>query len=239
MDEIRTVDRLTTVQREAPTTGFTLIEMAMVMLILSLLLGGLLLPLSTQLKNSQRQETKEQLERLHEALLGYALVHGHLPCPDSNNDGGEDRQGRGCVGTANGSVWQGTVPWITLGVGGTDAWHNRFTYAVAEPFADGSEAPQPAFTLTTTGAIQVVNGIDNTPVILLSHGANGLGAMSALGVAQALPNSATERENSNGDARFVYAPYNNSNNNSFDDQLLWISPYVLYNRLLLAGRLKP
>ncbi|MBF0160798.1 MAG: prepilin-type cleavage/methylation domain-containing protein [Magnetococcales bacterium] len=209
------------------------------MLILSLLLGGVLLPLSTQWENSQRRETKEQLERLHEALLGFALVHGHLPCPDIDRDGREDRQGAGCAGNPTASLWQGTIPWLTLGVGEEDAWHNRFTYAVSKPFTDDSKAPWPAFTLASTGTIQVVNGIDHTPAVFLSHGANGLGALSALGVTNPPPRSPSEQENSNGDARFVHAPYHTDREQGFDDQLFWISPNILFNRLLLAGRLPP
>ncbi|MEO5338895.1 MAG: hypothetical protein H7837_00045 [Magnetococcus sp. MYC-9] len=219
--------------------GFTLVETAMVMLILSLLLGGLLQPLSIQRENLQRRETQEQLERIHEALLGYTLVHGHLPCPDRSNTGREERQGTGCVGDKNGSVWHGRLPWVTLGVGEQDAWHNRFTYAVAEPFADSSKAPWPAFTQVTAGAVEVVHGIDHTPAVVFSHGANGLGAVSAQGVSQSAAVSVAERENTDGDNRFILAPYHNDSVQGFDDQLVWVSPYLLANRLLLAGRLKP
>ncbi|MEO5363495.1 MAG: prepilin-type N-terminal cleavage/methylation domain-containing protein [Magnetococcus sp. DMHC-8] len=220
------------------TTGFTLIEMTMVMVIVGLLLGGLLVPLATQLENSHRRETKEQLERIHEALVGHLLVHGYLPCPDVRNSGHEERVAGGCAGHRHGSVWRGTLPWVTLGVGEQDAWHNRFTYAVSEPFTDVSHAPLPAFSLTTAGTIQVVNGIDQTPALVLSHGANGRGAVSVAGVPQPAPTSPAELANSDGAARFEYAAYHNDPDQGFDDQMIWISPYVLKNRLVLAGRLR-
>lgn len=222
--------------------GFTLIEMTMVLVILGLLLGGLMTPLSTQLENSYRRKTKGQLENINEALLGYALVHGYLPCPDKNNDGREDRIATGCSGQGlhnqkDRQVWHGILPWVDLGVGERDAWDSRFTYAVSGLFTDAHKAPLPAFSLETEGSIQVLHGADKTPAVVLSHGANARGAMSALGVAQAIPTSSAERENSNGDARFEYAPYNNDSIRGFDDQMVWISPYILKNRLLLAGKL--
>ncbi|MEO5348976.1 MAG: prepilin-type N-terminal cleavage/methylation domain-containing protein [Magnetococcus sp. YQC-3] len=218
--------------------GFTLVEMTMVMVILGLLLGGLLLPLSTQLENNQRRETRERLERIHEALLGFALVHGHLPCPGRGDDGREQRAGSGCSGMKSGSVWVGELPWFTLGVGEEDAWHNRFTYAVSEPFADAGKAPLPAFTLETEGSIEIVNGMEQVPALVLSHGANGLGAVSRAGVLQPTPGGRAELENSNGDRRFEYAAYRNDPEQGFDDQMIWISPYILKNRLLLAGRMR-
>ncbi len=219
--------------------GFTLIEVTMVMVILGLLLGGLLVPLSTQLENNHRRETREQLERVHEALIGYALVHGHLPCPDTHNTGREDRVTSGCAGHQSGSVWQGTLPWITLGVGEQDAWHNRLTYAVSEPFTDASQTPLPAFSLATEGTIVVVNGIDHAPAVVLSHGANGLGAISVAGVRQPAPTHPDELTNSSGTGRFAYAPYHNDPERGFDDQMIWISPYILKNRLLMADRFRP
>ncbi|MBF0402017.1 MAG: prepilin-type N-terminal cleavage/methylation domain-containing protein [Magnetococcales bacterium] len=219
--------------------GFTLIEITMVMVILSLLLGGLMLPLATQLENSHRRETKEQLERIHEALLGFALVHGYLPCPDTQNSGRENRLAGGCAGVERDSVWHGTLPWITLGVGEEDAWHNRFRYAVAAPFTDASRSPLPAFDLTTDGNITVSNGIDHAPAIVLSHGANLLGGISLPGVPQPAPNSPAERENSDENAQFSHENYQNDPESGFDDQLIWLSPYLLKNRLLLAGRFRP
>ena len=223
--------------------GFTLIEMTMVLVILSLLLGGLMAPMSIQLDNNHRWETKRNLENIHEALLGFALVHGYLPCPDTNNDGREERDARGCLGLGSnvatgGKVWQGTLPWINLGVGQQDAWNNRFTYAVAATFTDTIKTSLPAFDFVTQASIQVINGVDATPAVVISHGANMQGGVSIFGVVQPKPASPTEQQNSDADGRFEYAPYHNDASLGFDDQMVWISPYILKNRLLLAGRLK-
>ncbi len=61
--------------------GFSLIELAIVLFIVSLLIGGLLMPLSAQNEIRGRQETDKALANIREALIGFAVVNGRLPCP--------------------------------------------------------------------------------------------------------------------------------------------------------------
>lgn len=61
--------------------GFTLIELAIVLFIVSLLIGGMLLPFSAQLEVRGRQETDRMLINIRDALIGFASVNGRLPCP--------------------------------------------------------------------------------------------------------------------------------------------------------------
>ena len=100
--------------------GYTLIEIAGVMVVLGLLLGASLWPLDRQLREFEYRQERANMERLSDAVLGYALRHrtpgveitmiddkrgppqtgfyaaGHpyLPCPDGadGNDGIEDRR---------------------------------------------------------------------------------------------------------------------------------------------------
>ena len=65
--------------------GFTLIELAIVLFIIALILGGLLTPLATKLELEERKQTSEKLEEVRSSLLGFAIVNGHLPCPDCPN----------------------------------------------------------------------------------------------------------------------------------------------------------
>ena len=67
--------------------GFSLLEMAIVLLVIGLLLGGALIPLSVQMEKRDRDSTRQQLLDMREALIGYALVNGRLPCPDTDGDG--------------------------------------------------------------------------------------------------------------------------------------------------------
>ncbi len=53
----------------------------MVLMIVGLLLGGLIVPLSAQMDQRRATETQKTLEEIKEALTGYAVINGQLPCP--------------------------------------------------------------------------------------------------------------------------------------------------------------
>lgn len=134
--------------------GFTLVEIAIVMAIVALLLGGLLVPLSAQVDAQRSGETTKAMSEIREALMGFALVNGRLPCPadpaiatGSAGAGLEQRSGATCnsgvmasgivtVHTVSYTYFVGVLPWATLGIPETDAWGRRFTYAVTESFVD-------------------------------------------------------------------------------------------------------
>jgi prepilin-type N-terminal cleavage/methylation domain-containing protein len=55
--------------------GFTLIEMAIVLIIVTFLIGGLVMPLAAQIQGRRIAETKKTLEEAREAIIGYAMSH--------------------------------------------------------------------------------------------------------------------------------------------------------------------
>lgn len=123
--------------------GFTLIELAVVIGIVALLLGALLVPLATQIQGRNIKETRESLALIKEALIGYAMTQGRLPCPDTGvvPDGLEN---------APCGVWpqstEGFLPFLDLGVPATDAWGRVFRYAVASEFTYQTSPGAPAAT---------------------------------------------------------------------------------------------
>lgn len=68
--------------------GFTLMELAMVMFIFALLLGGMILPLSAQNELRHRTDTQKILADARDALIGFAMINGRLPCPASSTSNG-------------------------------------------------------------------------------------------------------------------------------------------------------
>jgi prepilin-type N-terminal cleavage/methylation domain-containing protein len=118
-------------------SGFTLVEMAMVLFIVSLLLGGLLVPFATKLEQERRNTTTITLNDIKESLLGYAVINGRLPCPDcpdgnvgtcaavaaaNRNDGIGDWTGPAGTRACNTNV--GNLPWVDLQVTSSDAWNH-------------------------------------------------------------------------------------------------------------------
>lgn len=233
--------------RQWPAThlGFTLIELALVLFILALILGGLLAPLSVRIEQNERNQTEKSLAEINEALYGFAVVNGRLPCPDTSPDSNPTHV-ENCD-DMSGTVAVGWLPAATLGVSPYDAWGRRFRYAVSVKFADdidgtdgttgcsGSPAFEVSFELCSEGNIDVRDSADAgfsnvvtaVPAIVVSFGANG-------GTAA---NSTHEQENQDSDAVFVLKSYSRDGANEFDDLLTWISPAVLMNRMVVAGRL--
>ncbi|MGD9788311.1 MAG: type II secretion system protein [Sulfuricellaceae bacterium] len=116
--------------------GFSLLEMAVVLVIIGLLLAGTLLPMSAQVDNRRTQETQQQIDEITQALVGFAVANGRLPCPaDPTKATGAANAGTEDLGAGTCNRTSGAVPWATLGVAETDAWGRRFTYAVTGTFA--------------------------------------------------------------------------------------------------------
>ena len=103
----------------APTfaRGFTLTEMAVVLVIVALLIGGMLLPMSAQDDMRRTNETRATLANVQEALLGFAVVNGRLPCPAVTSAVGIEAP----VGGGNCATNEGFIPGVSLGIAPLDA----------------------------------------------------------------------------------------------------------------------
>lgn len=234
-------------------SGFSLLELAIVLFVLALMLGGLLMPLASRLEAEERKQTEDLMMEVREVLYGFALKNGRLPCPDCRDntggcaaatadDGVEDRIG--AVGSQTCATEVGNIPWADLAVQRTDAWGRNFTYRVRDDFADDpalgtptgescTANPGTSFTLCSDGDIDVVDTAGTTnyvarfvPAIIVSYGRNALQTPSA-----------NELENSDNDTTFVDRGFSQQAGAEFDDLLIWISPHVLRNRMLQAGLL--
>jgi len=213
--------------------GFTLIELAVVLVIVGILAGSFITTLGSRIDITRRAETTDEMEVIKQALYGYAMSNNfiHLPCPDCRNaacikdvvnnfanDGIEDRVGAVCdVDVANaiaGELPIGNLPWQTLGLGYGDSWANRYTYWVSDSISDDSASFQlipPAWNaaVINTRVGTVINAVStNAVAIILSQGKNGYGAINMQNVANpAVPvANLDEVENTNDDLTFVARP---------------------------------
>lgn len=199
--------------------GFSLVEMAVVLAIVALLLGGLLPTLSGQVEQQRRNETQKYMGEVRDALLGFAVTRGRLPCSDTDDDGAAQDP---CTAASQ----YGTLPYKDLGVAGKDAYGKVLIYAVTPAFAT---AP---FTLTSAGVMRICT----TDACTANLTNNAVATIVSLGeVATHNPALGDETENSDqADADFVS---HDLVHNGYDDLVVWLSPNTLFNRMVAAGKL--
>jgi prepilin-type N-terminal cleavage/methylation domain-containing protein len=235
--------------RHRGNRGFSLVELAIVLVIFALLAGGLVMTLTTQQEIQRLSEVRRQLADIREALLGYAVANGRLPAP-ANPSIASGTSGAGVSDDSfmNTSDGLGVLPWATLGLPETDPWGRRFTYRVTPGFADAisagtipscSPSPPPAqasFALCSLGNITVTDGSTNIakdlPAVVVSHGRNGLGGYGRKGIQRAGA-AGDELKNANDSKEFV----SRVQSPNFDDEVIWIPLPILMNRMVTAGRL--
>jgi prepilin-type N-terminal cleavage/methylation domain-containing protein len=256
--------------------GFTLIEMAVVLVVVSLVLGSLLVPLASQVEQRKIEATEQILDQARDAVLAFAAVRGRLPCPAGSAGGQEAFTTSAAVGDCA-SFW-GFLPAATLGLSpldgngyARDGWggevrdvsnfdQNRIRYAVRNANV-GSQN----FVFTKTGGIKAagmaaISAFADTNGLLYVCNAGGGGGGSSCGSTFTLtseavaviwasgPNAATggvsvdeaENPNPNGgsaDRVFVSRPRGAGAGPEFDDQMVWITPPLLFQRMIAAGQL--
>lgn len=64
--------------------GFSLVEIAVVLVIISVLLTIIAGPIAGQLDQRKFEDIKKQEELVKETILGFAVINGRLPCPALN-----------------------------------------------------------------------------------------------------------------------------------------------------------
>ena len=158
--------------------GYTIVEMAIALAVLGLLFAGALYPWQNRVESDQRREVEGMLDSARLAVVAYAARNRtraaafqlqsngpvdqipagrpYLPCPDTDGDGVEDREGinelnnfdrdpferddivgvGSAVGIGACSQHKGMLPWATLGVAENDVWGGRFTYRVDPAFSN-------------------------------------------------------------------------------------------------------
>lgn len=129
--------------------GFTLIELAVALFVLMLLLGSIVVPLTTQVEQRKVSDSRKALDDARDALLGFAAANGRLPCPASaTSNGAESFASGGSAANGNCSnFFDGFLPAAALGLTPTDSqgyaldgWglaQNRIRYAVATQTVNG------------------------------------------------------------------------------------------------------
>lgn len=244
-------------------SGFSLIELAVVLMIVGILMSGVLMSVSQASLSARRSAALSQLRGIEEALYGFAQSQGRLPCPASQTSNGYED---GAAGACN--LTEGFVPSATLAIFGqatedgllVDPWANPIRYSLVTT-ATLSNNGNPDFsqytsirtffsnsyTFGTTNTLRVCDNstcsgnvlTDIAPAIVMSMGENWATYSSAnetlnAGSGTLTGSTLTYPVHLSTEKDYVSTTYSEDN---FDDQIVWLSPYVMFNRMVSAGKL--
>jgi len=230
--------------------GFTLVEMAIVLTIVALLLAGLLPTISGQIEQQRRNDTRKQLAEIQQALMGFAIMNGRLPCPmpaTVNNPTNAAYGVEAATCSAN-QAQEGFLPWKTLGLSETDAWGSKRT-STSSPWTgywryrtdrNFSNAASPITLNTGFGAC----GATIDCLVIQDNGGNILTSTTERPIAIVYstgPNLTPDGQNATFHPDGSTAPgavyQSDVPSSNFDDILVWISRPQLFNRMVEAGKL--
>jgi prepilin-type N-terminal cleavage/methylation domain-containing protein len=223
--------------------GFTLVELTIVLVIVALMIGGMIVPLSTQFAARKTSENERLLAEIRDALIGYTIVTGRLPCPmpttlvnpaDSAYGAAGSATATGCL---NGE--EGFLPWKTLGVAEVDAWGQKrstsadlfvgyWRYRVHANFA--STAGITSGTSPGGSEIEIVDHSGNRVHVRASDG----GEPPVAVVLSYGPKNTGDGENADLSDRKYETGEPTA---TFDDSLIWLARPYLFSRLAAAGKL--
>lgn len=172
--------------------GFTLLELAMVLVVSGLMLGFVLKTTQTVNTKECYADTQQRMATIKAAIERFTMKNDRFPLPAQRNVGVESPSyGREALVANLDSVTNadttvavfGAVPFQVLGIpveNAADCWGHKFTYVVTKDLTDATKFVVP----TTNGAMTVKTNIgDVTPFlsdagyILISHGEDALGAV--------------------------------------------------------------
>ncbi|MBF0131103.1 MAG: type II secretion system protein [Magnetococcales bacterium] len=239
--------------------GFTLTEMAMVIMIMGVVGSILMTSLSARMSQTSHTVTKQRMAAIKEAMISFLRVKGRLPCPDTVVTAPTGQAADTCSSSTTGATSSGIVPWQTLGLpreGVLDGWGNFFTYHVTAKTSAGSSNWTAPGTLNDasigdlivlqrksdgTGTEQVTEVV----LVLVSHGPNGKGAGTVKGTQNAPPTDHPhELENTNLDGTYVQRDFSDNTdlvtnpNGPFDDIVEYMTVADLIGPLIGEGSVK-
>lgn len=229
--------------------GFTLVEIAVVLVIVGILVGSFIGSFADRIDTTRRDYTKDNLDEVKKVLIAFAFSQAaapYLPCPDTDAppDGMENRDVAGACVAAT-----GFLPWVTIGEGYADSWDTRYRYWVNTDYAvdtgfqlatnDGNSG-----TVETRVGNNIMPLLNNAVAVIYSHGKNGLGGVSSDNINRtALPAVGHDDENENADADdlFMLRPLTKEGaavvGGVFDDIVVWINSYELKAEMVEVGKL--
>jgi prepilin-type N-terminal cleavage/methylation domain-containing protein len=148
--------------------GFTLLEIAIVMVIIGILAGGGVSLMKMLTERKARNATVDYLQQVRTALISFSANNGRLPWADGNGDGAEDN------GTTN-----GTLPFLTLQIAPADAYKRILHYEINANLANNRSATCSALKSGLTVRPRVVDADGSTAAFSVAAVLVSAGPMDA------------------------------------------------------------
>lgn len=238
------------IKQAGQALGFTLIEMAIVLVVIGLVISGGIVAVGPAIESSKISETNQRLDRVEQALILHVIRYGCLPCPAATisvtstaADAGQALAGAaylsGCDSDAC-DLTQGAVPWRNLDLSEadvTDGFGMRLSYSLATGLQQSASMERTLPSSYPTGDLQVTTtaaaptDITTTAAyVLISHGPNrSFGYFAGTG-SQVTGTTGSTAETTNGTAGepFTQGEYiPTQGTDYYDDIVRWRSAPML------------
>jgi prepilin-type N-terminal cleavage/methylation domain-containing protein len=205
-------------RRLAKRHGFTLIEMAIVMIIIGVLAGGGTFVMGMLTERKARNESIDYLHQAKEALISYASTQGMLPSADTDQDG-----------TGDGAT-AGGFPYLDLKLRPTDFYKRVLRYELNPNLSSDLQATCSALRTGLAGSPRVVDGDGSSTAFPVAAVLVSAGPMDADGNGSnfdRINSGSHQGNNATGAPNYLRFPPTDT----FDDLIVYIGEHELYSEL--------
>jgi len=227
--------------------AFTLVELALVLLVLGVLTRSLIGPLTGARNLMDRRTTTEQLDTIKQSLLGHVVATGVLPCPitPSSTTGFDFQVNDELSGACPDSI--GGLPAGLLGLSGVidgngqllDVWNRPFRYAISlDNHAHRGDIELPDWTsageasrvgLRELGASITVCSQKHENTCPRTHVRANSVVFVVLSMGKDDSSAGSQTENQDNDLEFLLQDESIDAATMYDDQLVWATaPDIMY-----------
>lgn len=235
-------------RRKAGTSGFSLLELSIFLIIVGFILATALQFGSSKEGFARIKHTQDKLRIINEAMISFVKLNGRLPCPAVgslalNNAalGDEDCAGT-LIAATTPDIHAGIVPVNALNISREfmfDGWDNRITYVVDSQFVDPITFES---TAATNAGLRIMDGENiatvrqgNAVFVLISAGSDGHGVWPRNGGTRrnlvTLADTAEQENAENPPTTFDLDYAQTMPNDTFDDLVL----YSFKNKILFEA----
>jgi prepilin-type N-terminal cleavage/methylation domain-containing protein len=231
--------------------GFSLVEIAVVLVIIAILATAVGVPLAGQLEQQRMIDAQKQLEVAREAIYGFAMANGRLPCPAVAGATGDESP----VGGGTCTTTVGFLPATTLGLTGLDT-----SGYMVDPWNDGNTTRRIRYAISNqnSNALTTANGVKTQTMATVAGTTQLYVCATGLTVAPPTTNCGTMTVLTDKAPFVIYSlgkstaqnSFDETNNQTddrsftggaptatFDDIVTWGSLNTLFSRMVQAGKL--